>query len=556
MIKYGKAKVLEIGEVSNFLKENDRVEYSLKKLASENSIFRPILLDPARYIYLRNRAISAVEYHGPNDNGDGFPEAELRKSYGTFIGKPVTLDHKPILKIGIVLDSAYIEPVDPSDPRTGHFVENIWAIDKILLQKRDPRLLHYILDRKITDTSMGVKVGRSVCSACGNVARVESEYCEHIKYSKLKTIKVGSKYVKVYEECYDLEFIEDSLIRPLELQGLAGGRGADRNAKILEIFSVLESFKKSAADYKPDINKYVQTQKTDYKDIWADPNKPMGKEEAGNEPQEEPTRDEFMANIDTYQKEKYKIFQSLESNKPTVRIDEIPNLFSALPSDTMKEIYNQVIKLFSSVMEKVGTEKDQSLKDLFDEFVTMIKNTNVPFYVALLNIYDKYLHGEGDLLSTKQDIDKTPISIEVPDDYDFTKIPEETAPELEHIDIQELDEFEPINIQMPEESKGTEKQLVEDIKVEEKEKEDTTDSKEKKIDDILPLIEELRQKFDEYIKEMENIVEDVSSSVQEKTMYTDVEEEDLDDFSLDFEEIDLEEEAYPKKRVRRVRFWL
>ena len=65
-------------------------------------------IDPDKCIYIRNRAISALEIHGPNQNWDAFEYDELADRYTTFIGCPVTVDHVNTDRIGDVLDSEFI----------------------------------------------------------------------------------------------------------------------------------------------------------------------------------------------------------------------------------------------------------------------------------------------------------------------------------------------------------------------------------------------------------------------------------------------------------------
>lgn len=538
MIKYGKAKITSIGELKDFLKENDRLSYSLKKLAStQESIFRPILLDPDRYLYLRNRAISAYEYFDANDNGDAFPEAELRKSYTTFIGKNITVDHKPMLRIGVVIDSAYIEPVNPEDPRTGNFVENIWAVDKYLVTKLDPRLLYMLVDGKITDTSMGVKVGYSKCSACGAIARTENDYCDHIKYHKLKTIRYGSKSVKVVEICYDLEFFEDSLIRPLSLGGLAGGRGADRNAKILEIFGYINnafSTFKTAADYKPTIDKYVTKQEKDFTDLTTDPLPNSNKPDAQVALQVEEEKKGLIDNVEKFYEEKYDYINSLKEDLSVVKVDEIPNLFSAIPNDDLNQIYNTVMKLFSSVISKAAGNAPEDMKELFKDFVLSIRDNNMPFYLALINAYQRYTQSipQG-FIKSKKDFDNTIYDIEVPDGFDLYSPEGVEYPELDKIDINELDEFEPIEnvFDTPEVYEVVKNTPEEDEKIDEldnafmdalsevhgedeTEKIEESDKKEEKLD-----VEKIKENFEREREKLNKKEPEINEEDKEKLLY-------------------------------------
>jgi hypothetical protein len=225
-VKFASAKIVEVKERFPLKNISQGV---LRRLATVD----PIRLDPERYLYVRNRAISALETWGANDNGDAFPRDELKKSHLTFIGSRVSLDHDEHLRIGMVLDSVWI-PYNEST-QDGDYVENILALDKKVCEAVFPGLIQAIVDRKITDTSMGVYVDYSTCSVCGNRATAECEFCEHIRYAKGSKVRLANgQEVPAYEINYGLTFFEDSVIVPSELGGRAGGRGADPNAKMLE----------------------------------------------------------------------------------------------------------------------------------------------------------------------------------------------------------------------------------------------------------------------------------------------------------------------------------
>lgn len=190
------------------------------------------------FLYVRNRAVSAGnvienadgsatsvpidEFYknferyskicrGANDNGDFFSEEELKKSYKSFIGKAAFVDHdnENVEKArGIIVDAVWNDK--------GKFVELLKAVDK----KAYPELARGIELGYITDTSMGCRCGKSICSICGNEAVLEEDFCDHVLYYK------GSTYngLPVFEDNRDVEFFEDSFVT----------QGADPQAKILE----------------------------------------------------------------------------------------------------------------------------------------------------------------------------------------------------------------------------------------------------------------------------------------------------------------------------------
>jgi hypothetical protein len=130
------------------------------------------------YLYVRSRAIS----NRTNDNFDTWPDDELRQAWGTFIGKPVFVNHhndEVKRKRGVIIDAALHEDIGP-DGRPDVWIEVLMEIDAV----RFPKLAKAILAGDIERTSMGADVGESECSYCGNVATTPSTYCAHIKSHK------------------------------------------------------------------------------------------------------------------------------------------------------------------------------------------------------------------------------------------------------------------------------------------------------------------------------------------------------------------------------------
>lgn len=168
------------------------------------------------FLYVRVRAITSMEAGCQciqanlnctcgakgvkvNNNGDGFPEEELKKAYASFISKGNFVDHKSdeVDKIrGIVLDSHW-------NPK-GKYVECLLAVDRY----SHPQLARNVETGVIHGVSMGCQVAESQCSICGNKAQKEDQYCFHIKNTK------GLRYngSLVYEINRGLNFIELSWV--------------------------------------------------------------------------------------------------------------------------------------------------------------------------------------------------------------------------------------------------------------------------------------------------------------------------------------------------------
>lgn len=159
------------------------------------------------FIYAKVRAISARI----NQNYDGWPSTELKKSYRTFIGKPIFVNHQNFdykKARGKVVASRYVEAGDDK------YIETVMEIDA----KRFPRLAHEIKTGGLDSVSMGVEAGFTICSYCGNKAVDVPDFCAHVKYHKGERLprindRTGKKEdVLVYEKCYKLGFFELSWV--------------------------------------------------------------------------------------------------------------------------------------------------------------------------------------------------------------------------------------------------------------------------------------------------------------------------------------------------------
>ena len=214
--KFASAEVLEVKGSNSRLKEA-----SLSKF-SDYDDYRT----DDGYLYVRVRAISSRV----NLNRDGWPSAELQKSYRTFIGKPLFVDHHnhdPKRARGVVVDANIhveddIKKVSSLDPYYASAPEAhlppTWV--ELLLEvdaRSFPKLGKAIISDDIDGVSMGANVERSKCFHCGNWARSESEFCKHIisKGAHFDYIdpNTGHKTSKQsYEDCHDINFFELSFV--------------------------------------------------------------------------------------------------------------------------------------------------------------------------------------------------------------------------------------------------------------------------------------------------------------------------------------------------------
>lgn len=255
-----KGKIVKASNTINGL--GDDLTNVFPNLMKRLAAVQPIALDPDKYYYFRNRAVSAYETHSLNDNGDGFERDELHKKYATFINCPSSVDHITEDQVGLIIDSVYIpfkgvyrpseerivsadiKDMQPGDLLIGDWVENVHALDREVCAKNHPELIPGIESGQISDTSMGCYARFAICTVCGNVAYSEDQFCQCVKNSKgRKIVKAGTtEEVVVGELNKDIKFFEDTIVLPLELQGKAGGAGADQGAKILQVMSSLKPY--------------------------------------------------------------------------------------------------------------------------------------------------------------------------------------------------------------------------------------------------------------------------------------------------------------------------
>lgn len=166
------------------------------------------------FLYVAVRAISARV----NQNFDSWPSAELKKSYRSFIGKPIFVNHQnfdPSKARGKVIAARYLEDKDD------RYIETVMEVDA----QRFPKLAKEIRDGGMDSVSMGVEAGETTCSVCGNLAKDEDDFCDHVRNHKGKTLRVKDaktgkmKDQLVYEDCLvagTLIMMGDGTTRPVE----------------------------------------------------------------------------------------------------------------------------------------------------------------------------------------------------------------------------------------------------------------------------------------------------------------------------------------------------
>lgn len=182
------------------------------------------------FLYLWVRIVSSGEYWGPNKNGDYFPDEELRNYWETFNEAHPFKNHK-----NKNVEDAIGKIISVRFNSRMKGVELLKGIDK----QRAPEVARGYLKGYLTDVSMGCKVPYTICSICGNRARKQSDFCDHVKYHRLQMLGNGER---VFEINYSPKFHDSSTVI----------NGAERVAKAFMIIDsppngMEVSFKKIAS---------------------------------------------------------------------------------------------------------------------------------------------------------------------------------------------------------------------------------------------------------------------------------------------------------------------
>ena len=202
-------------KITSFEITKDNVEIldnEFVKTASEIILPEGHAYDPD-FTYMKVRAVSAGEYWGNNKNADYFPEAELIKNYKTFFDAHVFKNHenKDVEKaIGDVLDATWNDEMK--------YVELLIRVDKRIA----PTIARGFEKGFMTDVSMGCKIDHSICSICGNVAKTQSQYCDHIKFERHKVYDDGRKVfeININPRFHDISAVLNGADRTAKMTGL------------------------------------------------------------------------------------------------------------------------------------------------------------------------------------------------------------------------------------------------------------------------------------------------------------------------------------------------
>lgn len=179
----------------------------------------------------------------PNLNGDIFPLDELKKSYKSFIGRGLYLDHNAqsvANAVGKVFDAKLIEIPGATDEEGKYGVVCLCGVDKTT----HPDIAKKVASGVIDSVSMGASVGSCTCGICGVKCSTPEEFCIHLQHQGQIDPDTGKKCTSIN---HDVSFTELSLV----------GVPADPYAKMQQVFAdFVGGMKKIAGEEKQFLEKF------------------------------------------------------------------------------------------------------------------------------------------------------------------------------------------------------------------------------------------------------------------------------------------------------------
>jgi hypothetical protein len=201
-------------------------EKSIENKSDEFLYFRAKFLHACPNLSTERPIVEAnIKGFCANGNGDVFPHDEVLKSYASFTGRHVDLNHQTDRLIGKIIDVYMVE--EKNNDIDEIYVEGLCKVDK----KAEPQIARQIETGILDCVSMEASVASSDCSICGNVIHNElDKKCEHFIGGLNKESEIGGVKIKCY-----------SINRGITFTGLGVVNiPADNDAKVLSIISELK----------------------------------------------------------------------------------------------------------------------------------------------------------------------------------------------------------------------------------------------------------------------------------------------------------------------------
>ncbi len=338
--------------VTIHLKPTD-IEILDNELVKTASIKLPddVQYDPD-FLYLILRAVSAGEYYDDNKNGDYFPENELKRNHTTFLKAHVFKNHenKDVKgSLGDVLRSTW-------DDRMKQ-VELLIRVDRRIA----PQITRGIEKGYITDVSMGCRVDYSICSICGNKAKTQKQYCDHIKYMRRQILDSGKK---VYEININPIFHDISIVL----------NGAEKVAKIEGIYIPEAKTQKKAGLQEEMLEKVasyngVPQKKNDFSNLILENKEVL----ASLKDNDNLSKKDYLSKVADIQKRiEADIVGSSVENIANERTDKIQSMRNLLKAFKTEYLTDDDISSIVKQLKNIGVKNNCSLQSTFNQFVKIL----------------------------------------------------------------------------------------------------------------------------------------------------------------------------------------
>lgn len=226
-IKRAKFKIVEVNPtVESISARISKIASKLSDVLTDTEYVKILGTKTDDDLFFLTRAMTAeTDEPRPNQNGDRFPAEELRKSYKTFIGKNLFLNHDAddVSKaVGKIAGAWYIDE-DKKD-------EHIVCLCRVS-RKCEPKLAMQIETGILGEVSMGCGCEICVCGICGCECKSANDFCDHLKHLGHMITSDAGERIQATSINKGITFNELSIV----------SSPADESARMISVYASEES---------------------------------------------------------------------------------------------------------------------------------------------------------------------------------------------------------------------------------------------------------------------------------------------------------------------------
>ena len=326
------------------------------------------------FCYFLLRAVSAGEYYDDNKNGDYFPEEELKKYYTTFLKAHVFKNHenKDVKNsLGDVLRATWLDDMKQ--------VELFVRVDRRIA----PEIVRGIEKGYITDVSMGCRVAYSICSICGNKARTQREYCDHIKYMRRKILDDGKKVyeININPVFHDISIVLNGAEKVAKIEGIYIPNATEKKAATRSSLEN-EMLEKVASYHAPTPPKKIN----DFSGLINKSREVLASAESFGHL----SKSEYLAKVADIQKEiEGSIVSGSMAEMLEDREEKSESVRSLLKSFTAKYLDEEEVSKIVKELTNIATLNRVSLFTAFNEFIKVLDFAGIELSPLEFNLFQK-----------------------------------------------------------------------------------------------------------------------------------------------------------------------